>query len=479
MCQCHTGCVTGDGRLSALEAGFLWMETDVQPLHVGSLLIFEGPAPDHAEFRDRIAARLTPSPWPRRRVQRMPLDLGRPIWVDSEHFAVEEHVHHAVLDPPGDAAQVRAMVLWIMAERLDSSRPMWELWQVDGLTGGRWAVIAKAHHAMVDGRSGSDVVQTMLDPEPASPGTPPGARPAGLRPPLSRGALAVSGASWALALPFRLIRLILRAVLSPGRARQAVQDVRTGLAAVVRPDLPPSVLNGPLCGERRWGWTGIDVAPLAQLRAETGCSVNDIFLTALTGGLRRYLLERGEPLDSVVIRTLVPVARRRGQGAAPATNETSAMFVNLPVEVAAPAEQLAVVMERTAEQKSRGVSTGTDAVVRLADHIPAPLLARAARKYVLAGQGRVNVAASNVPGPRHVRHFGGRQLLEFVPYIPVALDVRCTFALVSYADRVTIGVTADSAALPDLDRLVESVGVGLHELAEVSVSGTTVGSATI
>ena len=149
------------------------------------------------------------------------------------------------------------------------------------------------------------------------------------------------------------------------------------------------------------------------------------------------------------------------------------MFVNLPVEVADPAEQLAVVMQRTAEQKSHGVATGTDAVVRLADHIPAPLLARASRKYVLAGQARVNVAATNVPGPREVRHLGGRQLLEFVPYIPVALDVRCTFALVSYADRLAIGVTADAVALPDMDRLVEAVGVSLHELAR----GLTLGQA--
>jgi diacylglycerol O-acyltransferase len=288
----------------------------------------------------------------------------------------------------------------------------------------------------------------------------------------------VSGATWLLSLPFRLIRLLLRAVLSPGEARRAIQQVRAGLAAVVRPDLPPSILNGPLSGERLWGWTGIDRAPLADLRAATGCTVNDMFLTALTGGLRRYLLDRGEPLEAMVLRTIVPVSGRRGAGSAP-KNETSAMFVNLPVEVADPAEQLAIVMERTAEQKSRGVSTGTDAVVRLADHIPAPLLARAARKYVLAGQGRVNVAASNVPGPRHVRHFGGRQLLEFVPYIPVALDVRCTCALVSYADHLTIGITADAAALPDLDRLVESVGLSLRELAEVSRSGDPVASATI
>ena len=472
--------MTGDGRLNALEAGFLWMETDVQPLHVGSLLIFEGPAPDHRQLCAQIAARLAPAAWHRRRAQRMPLDLGRPIWVDSERFDVAEHLHHAVLDPPGDDAQLRAMVLWIMAERLDVGRPMWEMWQVDGLSCGRWAVIAKAHHAMVDGRSGTDLVQSVLDPEPTPTGAArPDARPAQLRPAPSRGVLAVSGATWLLSLPFRLIRLLLRAVLSPGEARQAIQQVRAGLAAVVRPDLPASILNGPLSGERLWGWTGIDRAPLVDLRAATGCTVNDVFLTALAGGLRRYLLDRGEPLDGAVLRTIVPVSGRRGAGSSASTNETSAMFVNLPVEVADPAEQLAVVMLRTAEQKSQRVATGTDAVVRLADHIPAPLLARASRKYVRAGQARVNVAATNVPGPREVRHLGGRQLLEFVPYIPVALDVRCTFALVSYADRLTIGITTDAVALPDLDQLVDAVGMSLHELAEVSRSGRPGASATI
>lgn len=168
-----------------------------------------------------------------------------------------------------------------------------------------------------------------------------------------------------------------------------------------------------------------------------------------------------------------------GYRVAATTNETSAMFVNLPVVVPDPAGQLAVVMQRTAEQKSSGVATGTDAVVRLADHIPAPLLARGSCKSVLAGQRRVNVAATNVPGPREVRHLGGRRLLEFAPYIPVALDVRCRFALVSYAGHPTIGMTADAAALPDLDRLVESVGLALRDPVEVSRSGVAVGSATI
>ena len=260
--------MTGDGRLNALEAGFLWMETDVQPLHVGSLLIFEGPAPDHHDLCERIATRLAPAPWHRRRAQRMPLDLGRPIWVDSEHFAVAEHLHHAVLDPPGDDAQLRAMVLWIMAERLDVGRPMWEMWQVDGLSGGRWAVIAKAHHAMVDGRSGTDVVQSVLDPEPTTSGprppTPDCCRASGAAPVTLWRSPRRVGDALLLALPFRLIRALLRAVLSPSEVRRAIQQVRAGLAAVVRPDLPPSILNGPLGGERLWGWTGIDRAPLAE-----------------------------------------------------------------------------------------------------------------------------------------------------------------------------------------------------------------------
>ena len=225
--RCHTGGVTGDGRLNALEAGFLWMETDVQPLHVGSLLIFEGPAPDHHELCDRIATRLAPAPWHRRRAQRMPLDLGRPIWVDSELFAVAEHLHHAVLDPPGDDAQLRAMVLWIMAERLDAGRPMWEMWQVDGLSGGRWAVIAKAHHAMVDGRSGTDVVQSVLDLELTGTGACVQPLAGALRPAPSRGALVASGATWLLSLPFRLIGRFSEPCCH--RARRGVRSSGCGL----------------------------------------------------------------------------------------------------------------------------------------------------------------------------------------------------------------------------------------------------------
>jgi diacylglycerol O-acyltransferase len=192
--------------------------------------------------------------------------------------------------------------------------------------------------------------------------------------------------------------------------------------------------------------------------------VNDVFLAALAGGLRRYLLDRGEPLEAMVLRAIVPVSRRLpGQPPRPG-NLASAMFVELPVDLPDPAQRLAAVAARTAEQKSREVADATAAVVRMADHIPAPLFARGARSYGRSGQGRVNVVASNVPGPSQVQYLAGRQLLELVPYLPTAQQIRASAAMVSYAGRVTIGITADAQALPDADRLIAAVALEISGL---------------
>ena len=158
--------MTRADRLSALDAIFLPMETDTQSLHVGSVLVLDGPAPDPALFREHVAARLAAVPILRRRVRSMPLDLGRPIWVDAGGFEPADQVHHTVLPAPGDESQLRAVVARLMVPRLDASRPLWEVWQVDGLAEGRWAVVVKAHHTMVDGRSGVDLVQALLAAAP-------------------------------------------------------------------------------------------------------------------------------------------------------------------------------------------------------------------------------------------------------------------------------------------------------------------------
>lgn len=398
----------------------------------------------------------------RRQVLRMPLDLGRPIWVDAADFDPGEQVHHTVLDAPGDDSQLRALVARIMLPRLDADRPLWDMWQVDGLSGGRWAVVAKAHHTMVDGQSGADLVQSVLT---AAPDAPP-ARPVfvGARPAPSLVGLLGHLVAWLVLLPLRAVRLTVRSLRAPREARRRVEQLRFGLAQVLRPDLPPSVLTGPLGLRRIWGWTGADLAGVRRVARNAHCTVNDVFLAALAGGYRRYLLERGEPLDAMVLRAIVPVSRRvSGQPVRPG-NLASAMFVDLPADLTDPAARLSAVRARTAEQKSRDVADATAAVVRMADHIPATLFALGARAYGRAGQGRVNVVASNVPGPSQPQYLAGRRVLELVPYVPIAQEIRATAAMVSYASRLTIGITGDAAALPDVDRLIAAVGRELGDL---------------
>jgi diacylglycerol O-acyltransferase len=189
-----------------------------------------------------------------------------------------------------------------------------------------------------------------------------------------------------------------------------------------------------------------------------------VFLAALAGGYRRYLLERGEALDGLVLRAIVPVARGVAGRPARAGNLASAMFVELPVDLADPAARLAAVTARTTEQKSREVADATAAVVRMADHIPAALFARGARAYGRAGQGRVNVVASNIRGPSQTQYLVGRRLLELLPYVPIAQEIRASAAMVSYAGRITIGITGDAEALPDVDRLIDAVGRELGDL---------------
>lgn len=460
--ECHSGEVSRAGRLSALDAIFLPMETDTQSLHVGSVLILEGPPPDPAQFRADVVARFSVVPIHRRRVLRMPLDLGRPIWVDAKDFDPVDQIHHAALEPPGDETQLRALVARVMAPRLDPDRPLWEMWQVDGLAGGHWAVVVKAHHTMVDGQSGADLVQSLLTDAPDAP--PRRAAVVDARPAPSLFGLGGDLLEWLVLLPLRTIRLLVRSLRDPREARRRVRQVRFGLAQVIRPDLPPSILTGPLGARRIWGWTRADLAEVVEVTQNADCTVNDVFLAALAGGYRRYLLDRGEPLDALVLRAIVPVSRRvPGQPVRPG-NLSSAMFVELPVHLAKPPDRLAAVAARTAEQKSRQVADATAAVVRLADHIPAALFARAARAYGRSGQGRVNVVASNVPGPSQVQYLGGRRVLELMPYVPTAQEIRASAAMVSYAGRLTIGITGDADALPDVDRLIAAVGRELGEL---------------
>ena len=384
-------------RLSALDAAFLALENDVQPLHVGSVLLLDGPPPPYDELRDDLVRRAAAMPALRRRVHRVAGGLGRPVWVDDADVAVEDHMRYVVLDAPGDRPALRAFVSHVMRERLDVTRPLWEMWQVDGLEGGRWALVIRAHHTLVDGFVGTGLLTSLLSGERAMPREP--VRPSD---PLSAprtSTVALAAAAWVVALPYRTGRLAARCVTDPAAVRGQARRVRQGVRTVAVPDLPPCVLSGPLGRRRTWGWLSYDLADVERAAVRGGGTVNDVFLAALAGGYRSHLSTHDALAPGARLRSIVPVSMHVGESERRTGNIDAAIFVDLPVHESDARARLADVVRQTRESKSSGVASGTAAMVRAADHVPAPVLDAAARAYVRRGQRRVNVAASNVPLP--------------------------------------------------------------------------------
>ncbi|MBI1376508.1 MAG: DUF1298 domain-containing protein [Frankiales bacterium] len=431
-------------RLSALDASFLALETDDAPLHVGALLVLEGPAPDEARLRSDLGRRVSAVPACRRRIRSRRADPLRPMWVEQPGFVPEQHLHlvrpdPAAAHPPSDEhAAWRDQVVDLMSRRLDTARPPWEVWQLGG-TGDRWAILVKAHHSLVDGVTGSGLLAALLAPDPS--GQP------------ARGRSAQVRAAAAAPLPPR-------AVTWRERARRLRQAVRT----VAVPDLPPSVLNGPVGSHRSWDWVTVDLDNVTGTASRAGCTVNDVYLAALAGGLRSVLRERSLLAPATRVRVIVPVSLHGGGADARQGNLDAAIFVELPVHLGTARERLADVAAQTRRAKADGVALATEALVRAADAVPAPVLRRAARSYVRRGQARVNLAASDVRGPVEPLSLCGCRVLEVVPCTPLALDVRVTSALMSYAGRASLAVTVDSAVLPDAAPLLAAVVDSLAEL---------------
>ena len=458
-------------RLSSLDAGFLQIESDTQQMHVGSLLIFEGPPPEYADFCAHLASCLDSVPRYRQRVQRMPLDLARPIWVDDPHFSLGYHLRHTAVPAPGGDEQLRTLVGRIMSQRLDIDRPLWETWLVEGLPDGRWALITKTHHAMIDGLAGRELMEIVLDRDPGQPR--PAAGEWSPRPGPSRRGLATSGASWLARLPWELGRAAgsaARTLREPSELLRAGAVRAAGLAEVGRRAASPtSVLNGPLGPHRRWSWVSGELSAVKAVKDAAGCTVNDVVLAAIAGGFRQYLLERGEPVDELVVRSLVPVSIRTDEHRGRLGNQVTAMFAELPVGIADPAQRLAAVTRQMGHLKSGGMAIGVESMVSAADFVPATLMTLSARVYVKVGQRVVNTVTTNIPGPQYPLYLLGRRMLEMFPYIPVAQGVRISIGIVSYDGQLGIGATGDYDAVPDLEVLCRAIETSLQELVSAFV----------
>ncbi|WP_245821040.1 WS/DGAT/MGAT family O-acyltransferase [Geodermatophilus pulveris] len=453
--------------MSPTDAGFYYAESEDTPLHVGSVAVFEGPAPSYGDVVRLLMGKLPLVPRYRQRVRRVPLDLGRPLWVDDPHFQVLYHVRHTAVPSPGGEEQLRNLAGRVLGQRLDLAKPLWELWLVEGLADGRWALISKVHHCMVDGVAGTDLMQLLFDLTPdAVHAEPQDWTPQ--RGPSSLG-VAAGAVQDALTHPLRELTRLSGAGGVRGAGRSAVAAGRSLAAtvpAVTRQLATPTArsLNGPIGPHRRWAWADADLEDLRAVRTALGGTVNDVVLAAITRGFRDLLDGRGSLRDGLVVRSMVPVSVRQADQRGQLDNQVSAVFVDLPVAERDPVARLDSVRRQMDEHKRLMQAVDARSIIAMGDFVAPTLLSLGVRAAMAAGQVWYQAVTTNVPGPRVPLYVLGRRMCSAHAYVPIAGGTRVSIGIFSYLSSMTFGINADFDAFPDIDVLSRGICAGLAEL---------------
>src|SRR5215470_623683 len=422
-----------------------------------------------AEDEDRhISGRLPQVPIYRRKLRTVPFRLGRPVWVEDPNFDLRYHLRSTALPAPGGDEQLRNLMARVMSQRLDRDYPLWEYWLVEGLSGGRWAVISKVHHCMVDGVSGADLYRVIFDlsPEPS----PPLADGRVVEPEPSAFWLAVDAALEMVMLPVREASALGSVLAHPAdTARQAADTARA--VARLAPALWPvarSSLSGQIGQQRRYTWARASLDEVKAIKQELGGTVNDVVLAAISGGFRALLLARSEQPGPSTVPSLVPVSLRAPGEESIYENRVSALVAHLPVHVADPVERLAAVQAELTQLKASKEERVGEALVSLGHYAPFPLVSRGLRFAFSLPQREIVTVTTNVPGPQAPLYGAGRKLLEIIPYVPIATTLRTGVSIFTYCGQVTFGVTGDFAANPDLDVLARGIEDGIRELRDAA-----------
>jgi WS/DGAT/MGAT family acyltransferase len=390
------------------------------------------------------------------------------VWVDDSHFNLGYHLRHTALPPPGGDQELRNLVGRLMAQQLDRTKPLWEMWMVEGLQDGHWALVSKVHHCMVDGVSGSDLLAVMLDPEREPP------RPSldtwRPKPEPSEVRLVTEALGDLVANPYEQFRAMRSAARGWRQLGELLTEAARGvasLAGLVRPTAESS-LNGPIGPHRRWDWARTTLADVKRVRNALGGTVNDVVLTVLTRGFRDLIMARDESPDGRVVRTLVPVSVRLADERGVYNNRVSAMFAELPVGIADPAERLAAIRKQMDGLKESKQAVAGEVLTSLSGFAPALLLAVGTRVAFRIPQRNVNTVTTNVPGPQQPLYACGRQMLEVFPFVPIAGHLRVGVAIFSYNGMLNYGVTGDYDTAPDVSVLCRGVEDGMAELLKLA-----------
>ncbi|HEY1834181.1 MAG TPA: wax ester/triacylglycerol synthase family O-acyltransferase, partial [Solirubrobacteraceae bacterium] len=392
-----------------------------------------------------------------------------PVWVDDPHFSLDYHVRHTAIPAPGSEEQLRQMASRIFSQHLDRNKPLWEMWSVEGLADGRWALLSKVHHCMVDGVAATDLMSVMFsDTTDVSGGDGRGGYARGWTPSPEPSSVELLGRTLLRAAsPSGQLEAVRRAVSAPRETlRTAVETARATLAATgsMRP-IASNSLTGPIGPHRRWSWAEVSLAEVKEVRATLGGTVNDVVLAIITNGFAELLHSRGEVLaEDAVVRTMVPVSvRRRGERGV-YNNRVSAVFAKLPVGEVDPATRLDLIRAEMDGIKESKQAVAGDVLSSLSGFAPPLLLALGSRAITASPRLNMHTATTNVPGPQQPVQTLGRQMLASYPFVPVVGSVRIVVAIFSYNGGLFFGVTGDYDGAPDIELLTRGIRGGMDEL---------------
>ncbi len=459
-------------RLTSTDASFLHQESASAHMHIGGVLLFEGPAPPIDAVLEHIRGRLHLVPRYRQKLAVPPAGSGRPLWIDDPDFNLEYHVRHSALPAPGNEAQLWEMAARIASLPLDRSKPLWEFWLVEGIEPAadskvaRFAMISKNHHALVDGISGIDLATVLLDLSPVTTAIDTaGLRPWRPRPEPTARQLLFTGACDGAAAAAELAVGAVTAVARPAHHARAVRDAAEGVGEILWELLnpaPETPLNVPIGPHRRLRVVRQQLADYKAVKNSLGGTVNDVVLAVVAGALGEWLRSRGMNTDGLEMRALVPVSVRTQDEHGTLGNRLTVMRGPLPVYVREPVARLSVVSRAMDDLKRSKQAVGAATLAAVESLAPPAVLAQASR---LQFSTRLfNLLVTNIPGPQVPLYILGHQLQDLFPLAFLPQGHALAVAIMSYNGHMQYGLLADFDALPDLDVISAGIDNSLFEL---------------
>jgi diacylglycerol O-acyltransferase / wax synthase len=460
-------------RLTSIDASFLHQEGSASHMHIGGVLIFDGPPPAFDDYLNHVRGRLHLVPRYRQKLSTPPLESGRPLWVDDPSFNLEYHVRHAALPAPGSEEQLLRLAARVASQQLDRTKPLWESWLVEGLEDERFALIFKTHHALVDGVSGVDLATVLFDLEPDP--APPSAdlEPWQPKPEPTPAELIVSGLLGAVSTTAEILTRAIGAATRPGTSFSILRDAAEGIGEIIWAGLnpaPETPLNVEIGPHRRFAVVRHQLADYKEVKNALGGTVNDVVLTVVSGALAGWLRSRGVRTEGLEMRALVPVSVRTKEQRGSLGNQLTVMRGPLPVYIRDPVARLRFVKQAMDGLKESKQAVGAATLAAVNNLAPPTILAQASR---LNFSTRLfNLIVTNIPGPQLPLYVLGRELRDLFPVAFLPEHHALAIAIMSYNGRLEYGLLGDYDALPDIEEIAAGIDASLHELLEVASGGS-------